>query len=42
MGDNLEFIDFGDDYTGRAVDVTSGPCALFDDGSIKWCVLWFA
>lgn len=39
MGNGLELIDFGADYTGRAVDVTSGPCALFDDGGVKWCVL---
>ena len=37
MGENLELVDFGT-YTGRAVDISSGPCALFDDGSIKWCV----
>lgn len=34
LGDNLDFVDFGA-YTGRAVDIASGPCALFDDGSIK-------
>ena len=40
MGDGLEFVDFGADYTGRAVDISSGPCALFDDGIVKWCVLF--
>lgn len=38
MGDSLEFVDFGANHTGRAVDITSGPCALFDDGSVKWYV----
>lgn len=40
MGNSLEFVDFGADYTGRAVDISSGPCALFDDGGVKWCVVF--
>ena len=41
MGDSLEFVDFGGNYTGRAVDITTGPCARFDDGGVKWCVFSF-
>lgn len=35
MGDSLEMVDFGASLTGRAVDISSGPCALFDEGSVK-------
>lgn len=35
MGDSLEMVDFGALLTGSAVDISSGPCALFDEGSVK-------
>lgn len=34
MGDELVSVDFGSDFR-FAVDISSGPCALLDDGSVK-------
>lgn len=35
MGDGLEMVDFGASLNGSAVDISSGPCALFGEGSVK-------